>query len=630
MALAFVTVSALCFTNERSNGQGRELVRPSEKSRSWTEQVIKRLSIEEKVGQILQIRFYADTAEFDSAEFRQLREEVKKYHIGSVVLGMHFTRSGPVRDSPENVARVVNQLESESDLPLLVAADLERGVSSRLDGVPSFPWPMAFGATDDSQLVEHFATVTAQEARAVGIHWAYAPVADINSNPSNPVINDRSFGEDPKRVGQLVAAFVKGAHAGGLLVTAKHFPGHGDSSVDSHRQIAIIDKDLDHLTDFELGPFREAIEAGVDSIMPAHARVPYIDPDLNKIATTSRKVVTDLLKQKMKFDGVVVTDALEMKGITTLYDPKEGSASALAAVDALKAGCDAIMIPTDLDGAFHAIVNAVRSGEIPEARLDESVRKILLLKVNVGLDTNRFVNQSLAKELTSKQEDMKFAQEVADNAVTLIRNNGLLPLSNSGLVTTGINVPRPRANSSHGVLVVVLAESLEGSNGVDFEREVRARANDVRIYRVDNRTMSAFGYQVLEDAKSADQVLVAAFVVNVGARQVTVGSKTVTLYGLKGASGSLLQKLLDSVPEKTAVIAFGSPYLVSNFPGIQNYVCTYAMANTSEISAARALFGEIKNHAKLPVTLPGVAPRGFSLPWPPTQVAHPESPLDSN
>jgi len=613
----------ICLAHTKVHPHTSEPVGLTNEGRVWVEKVLKRLSLEEKVGQLLQVRYYTDYTSVDSLEYKHLRDEIQKYHIGSAVFGMHFNNSGPVRSSPLDSAKVSNQMQSDSKLPLLLAADVERGVASRLKDVPSFPWPMAWGAVGDSGTVERFGAITAREARAVGIHWALAPVVDVNSNPANPVINDRFFGEDPEQVSNLITAYIRGAQENGLLVTAKHFPGHGDSSVDSHRGIPSVDGDLEHFDKFEFPPFKKAIEAGVDSIMLAHARVPAVDPDPNRIATISAKVVTGVLKDQLGFKGVVLTDALEMKGITTLYDPKKGSPTALAAVDAVKAGCDVIMVPTDLDGAFHAIIDAVKSGEIAESHIDDSVRKILLMKAAVGLHKNRFVDLEHVAELAGKPEDMAFAQHVADEAVTLVRNNArTLPLQKVSSSPVSTTAPGTDPQSKHSLIAVVLAESLESTNGQEFEKELKARRPDAHVFYVDRRTANAGGIQVLESIKEADEVVVAAYVVHGGARQNIVDGETITSYGLRGPSGELLKKILAEAPEKTVVIALGSPYLIANFLQIQNYMCTYAMATTSEISAVKALFGEIQNHAKLPVTLPGIAPRGFSLPWPTQERRH--------
>ena len=595
-------------------------LRLTKEGRKWAERTLKGLSLEEKVGQMLQVRYYADYKDFDSAEYKHVRDELQKYYIGSVVFGMHFNNSGPLRSSPLDAARVANQLQSDSKLPLLLAADLERGVASRLSDVPAFPWPMAFGAVDDANEVEHFAAITAQEARAIGVQWALAPVADVNSNPANPIINTRSFGEDPEQVGTLVAAFIRGARANGLLVTAKHFPGNGDTSIDSHRTVASVEGDAAHLQKVEFPPFKRAIEADVDAVLLAHARVPALEPDPERITTVSSKVVSEVLKGQLGFTGVVLTDALEMRGLTKLYDPQKGSPTARAAVDAVKAGSDVIMLPTDLNGAFHGILEAVRSGEIPESRIDESVRKILEMKASVGLNISRFVDLEQVSALTSRHEDMDFAQHIADEAVTLVRDNGrMLPLrkaevSSPSTRASGIDPP-----TKHDLVAILLAEALESRHGHEFERALKSRRPDAKVFYFDGRISSAMAPELLKSANEAEQVVIITYVVHLASRQIMLDGKLVSSFGLLGPSGRLLQQVLTSAPEKTVVVALGSPYLIESFPQIQTYICAYAMAPTSEISAVKALFGEIQSRGKLPVTLPGVASRGFSLPWPTQQ-----------
>jgi beta-N-acetylhexosaminidase len=609
MGFVLVVFSGFCFGETIVRQDNARQVKLTEEGQEWAEQTLRELSLEMKVGQMIQVRYFADYKNFDSYEYRYVRAELQRYYIGSVVFGMHFNNSGPIRSSPMEAARVANQLQRDAKLPLLLAADFERGVASRLNDVPAFPWPMAFGAVDDPKEVERFAVITGKEARAIGVQWALAPVADLNSNPANPIINTRSFGEDPKDVGSLVEAFIRGAHAGALLVTAKHFPGNGDTSVDSHRAVAYVESDLDHLEKVEFPPFERAISAGVDSILLAHARVLALEPDPEKITTISAKVVEGTLKDRLGFKGVVLTDALEMQGLTRLYDPQKGSPTARAAVDAVKAGCDVIMVPTDLDGAFRAIIEAVRRGEISESRIDESVRKILEMKAMVGLHKSRFVDLDQVAALTSKPKDIEFAQHVADQAVTLVRDSGrILPLQRS-------------ANPAQHRLVAILdAMALESGNGHEFEKALRSRRPDAVVYFFDGRFSSGQIPEILKAVNEADQVIVVAYAVHGGTRQANVNGAVLSSFGLVGSSRQLLRQVLAAASEKTAVIALGSPYLIEDFPQIQTYICTYAMATTSEISAVKALFGEIQNHAKLPVTLPGIATRGFSLPWPKERV----------
>jgi len=582
----------------------------------WVENTLKSLTLEEKVGQMLQVRYYLDYKSFDSPEYNLIREELRDYHIGSAVCGMHFDSSGPMRSSALEAAKVANQLQTDSKLPLLLAADLERGVASRLYDVPAFPWPMAFGAGNDADEVERFAEITAQEARAIGIQWALAPVTDVNNNPANPIINTRSFGEDPGSVGALVASFIRGARKNGLLVTAKHYPGNGDTVTDSHLGIATINSDLDHLQKIEFPPFTQAINAGVDSIMLAHARVPALDPDPGRITTMSSKVI-EVLRVQLGFTGVVLTDALEMRGLTGLYDPQKGSPTARAAVDAVKAGNDVIMVPTDLDGAFHGIVGAIRSGDIPEARIDQSVRRVLQMKASVGLNANRFVDLHQVSSLTSEPRDLDFAQHVTDDAVTLVRDNGkMLPLQRLGSSAIRGSAPNTGSQATRKLLVLILAEALEAGSGHEMEKAIRNRRPDAQIFYFDGRVSTGLVPEIMSAANDAQEIVVGAYVILRAARQINVNGASMTFFGLAGPSGKLFREIITKYPDKTVVIALGSPYLIESFPQIQTYICTYAMATSSEISAVKALFGEIQNHAKLPVTLPGIATRGFSLPWP--------------
>src|SRR5207302_6703838 len=239
-------------------------------------------------------------------------------HVGSFAMSVPVDGPFLLRTGPYEAAELLNRLQRESKLPLIIAADFERGVAIRLTGSTNFPHAMAFGADGKLQDAENFGRITALEARAVGVHWNFFPDADVNSNPANPIINTRSFGEDPKQVGDMVTAYIKGAHEGGMLTTVKHFPGHGDTATDSHLGVAQVTGDRARLDSVELPPFRRGIEAGVDSVMVAHVTVPALDAEANHVATTSSTVVTGLLKEQMKFKGIVVTDALDMAGLTRM------------------------------------------------------------------------------------------------------------------------------------------------------------------------------------------------------------------------------------------------------------------------------------------------------------------------
>jgi beta-N-acetylhexosaminidase len=254
------------------------------------------------------------------------------------------------------------------------------------------------------------------------VEWNWFPDADVNSNPANPIINTRSFGEDPQQVAAMVRAYIDGAHQGGMLTTAKHFPGHGDTDTDTHLATARINQPLEHVQNIELVPFKAAIEGGVDSIMVGHLVVPALDRDTNRVATISPPIVQELLKKDLKFKGLVVTDALDMNGLKNLFG-NGPEAAGRAAVAAVKAGEDMLLIPSDLEGSYNGLLKAVRKGEIPESRIDESVRKILRLKASVGLNKAKLVDVEALKNTVAKPESLSRAQEIADAAITLVREN---------------------------------------------------------------------------------------------------------------------------------------------------------------------------------------------------------------
>src|SRR5713101_7528037 len=308
--LLFFSFSLSGFAKEEYQHPGPiHLDRDGEK---WAEKTLRKLSLEEKVGQLFMIWVRAEFLNIDSPEYLQLRDSMRKYHVGSFAMTVRWEPPFLYRNQPYEAAELLNRLQQESSLPLLVAADFERGVTMRLHGATTFPHAMSFGATGKADYAEAFGRITAQEARAVGVHWNFFPDADVNSNPANPIINTRSFGEDPQQVGDLVAAYIRGARANGMMTTAKHFPGHGDTATDSHLSVAQVTGDRARLDSVELAPFRKAIEAGVDSVMVAHVTVPALEPDANRVATTSPAIVTDLLKRQLGFQGMVVTDALDM------------------------------------------------------------------------------------------------------------------------------------------------------------------------------------------------------------------------------------------------------------------------------------------------------------------------------
>ncbi|MGB0010408.1 MAG: glycoside hydrolase family 3 N-terminal domain-containing protein [Candidatus Sulfotelmatobacter sp.] len=572
----------------------------------WAEKTLRKLTLEEKVGQVFMIWCRASFLNVENPEYLQLLDAMQKYHVGSFAMTVHVDGPFLLRSEPYEAAELLNRLQKESKLPLLFAADFERGVPMRLMGATVFPHAMAFGGDGKLDDAENFGRITAEESRAIGIHWNFFPDADVNSNPVNPIINTRSFGEDPKQVGDLVAAYIKGAHEGGMLTTAKHFPGHGDTATDSHLGVASVNVDRAHLDSIELPPFRQAIAAGVDSVMVAHVTVPALDSDPNHVATISPTIVSDLLQKQLGFKGIVVTDALDMAGLTHLFANNIGR----AAVEAFKAGNDLLLIPADFPASYNAMIQTVQSGEISQERLDRSVLKILEAKASLGLQSARMVDIKALAEVVGKPQNLAFGQQVADEAVTLVRDNGkVLPLKSSvkNQGTSKPALPYTKQEETHNQVVAVLfSDDVRSESGRAFAREFRARIPDARVIYVDPRIAAGMSDEVLKAVDAAQTVVAAVYVVPTAGK---IGNSV----AMKDASGALLQQLLDRAAGKTAVIAMGNPYLAADFPQIENYMCTFSNASVSEIAAVKVLFGEIVIRGHLPVSIPNIAARGSGL-----------------
>jgi len=575
----------------------------------WAEKTLRKLSPEEKVGQLFMIWVRAEFLNVGSPEYLQLRDDMRKYHIGSFAMTVRWEPPFLYRNQPYEAAELLNRLQQDSRLPLLIAADFERGVSMRLHGATEFPHAMAFGAAGKVEYAEAFGRITAQESRAIGVHWNFFPDADVNSNPANPIINTRSFGEDPQQVGDLVAAYIRGARANGMMTTAKHFPGHGDTATDSHLGVAQVTGDKQRLESVELPPFRQAIAASVDAVMVAHVTVPALDAQPDHVATTSPAIVTDLLKNQLGFKGIVVTDALDMGALTRLYSGRIGR----AAVDAFKAGNDLLLIPADLDASYKAMLEAVHSGEISPARLDESVLKILKAKASLRLQRSRLVDVDAISDSFGKPENLALGQQISDAAVTLVRDNGkLLPLKRSGTITSGLPYQRVEA-VRNSTVAIIFSEDVRSEAGRTLEHQIRMRVADANVIYMDSRIAEAMTDDVLKSVDQAQTVIAAVYVVPSAGKIVAGANGLANSVSVADANGALLQKVLDHAAEKTVMLAMGNPYLAQEFPAVQNYLCTFSNASVSEVSAVKALFGEIAIRGHLPVTIPNIAQRGAGI-----------------
>ncbi len=531
------------------------------------------MTLRDKVAQLIVVPFSGQPLNPRAKAYREFVKLVAHDHVGGMIL-VNVTQGRLVQKAePLAVAAFLNQMQRLVKVPLLVSADLERGASMRLNATTVFPHAMAFAAAQEPSAARTEGEVTAREARAVGIHWVFYPVADVNNNPDNPIINIRSFGEDPAEVSKYVDAFIEGAHADKkslILTTAKHFPGHGDTSTDSHMNMATITADRDRLNRVEFAPFRSAIEHGVDSIMTAHIAVPALD-DSGLPATLSSKILTGILREQLGFKGLVVTDALEMGGIAKGFKPGE------AAVRALEAGADVLLMPTDPHAAIEAVTAAVRSGRISKKRLDASLSRLLLAKARVGLGQGATVDLEKVTEVLNSPESNAAAQAVADRSVTLVKGGAAL----ADPATT---------------CFLALAESRTSPQGQAFADEIRKRAPAAHV-AVLNSQMTAEEVAAGDQQASGCEATVVAAFVSVAAYRGNVS--------LGGVFPGLMERLIGS-GKPVSLVSLGNPYLFRNFTGVASYMTTFSTVPPSEVAAVKVLFGEIPAMGKLPVTIPGV------------------------
>ena len=554
---------------------------------------LRSMSLDEKVGQLVVVAAQGTFMNEESPSYVRLLRYVRERHVGGVIwYGADVYETAWAND----------RLQSAAKIPLLVSADLESGVGMRFEHATFWPWPMAIAATGDPSIAEAEGRLVAREARLLGINQIYAPVADVNNNPDNPVINVRSFGEDPEAVAQFVSAFVRGVQSENVIATVKHFPGHGDTRTDSHRSLPSLDVSRDRLDSVELPPFRAAIHAGVGSVMLAHISIPSVDPtplpagrraednpyaasesEINLQptlpASLSPGIVDGLLRKELGFDGLVVTDALDMGGITDHFDAGE------AAVRAILAGADQVLKSSDADRALDALKKAVESGRISVKRLDESIERILRAKR--GIRPLPFDIERIFRGVDTP-EHRAVAEEAARRALTLVREEpGSLPLS-------------PDAP----IAIAEIGYSPETYSPLtDFRRELHSRLDRApEQFSIDRRSTDTDVLEIMEATK--DAVVIVAFTV-----RTRSGAGTVTV-------PEVGRRLVESLLERgTRVIAisFGNPYLLREVPSLQTYVAAWGVQPVMQRAAATALFGETPFSGHLPVSIPGIAERGDGI-----------------
>ena len=557
----------------------------------WVDETLSAMTLREKAGQLVMPWVSAEYTAVDSPEFDRLLEWVEAHGVGGLVLSVGL---------PHSYAAKLNELQRRARVPLLVASDMENGPGMRMSGIYSlphllpqgggtaFPPVMALGAADSEELAYELGRVLGREARAVGVHITFGPVLDVNSNPSNPIINTRSFGEDPERVSRLGVAYIRGARSEGLMTTAKHFPGHGDTSEDSHIELPVITADRARMDTLELPPFRAAINAGVDAVMTAHIAVRGVEGAEAPPATLSPYFMTRVLREELGFDGLLFTDAMTMGGVADQFG---GGTEVL--VRALEAGADVLLMPRDVAEAVSAVTAAVEAGRLEESRIDASVRRILEAKARAGLHRRRLVSLELVDEVVGVRAHTELARTVAERSVTLARDRDqLVPLTGASRV-----------------LVLNYAEANDPVAGRTFVRALAA-AVSVDAARVDARTDSATWTELRARADSADLVIAAA--------RVTPREYSGTVEAEGGFAGFV--ESLARAGKPVIAVSFGSPYLLDSFPSVPAYLLAWGGVDASQKAAARALLGEIPIQGRLPISLPPhhEAGTGIMRPGPPT------------
>ncbi len=483
---------------------------------------------------------------------------------------------------------LLNRLQRASLLPLLFTADFEGGAGYIVEGATRLPRAMALGATRDTGLATRAGLLAAGEGRALGIHVDFYPVVDVNNNPMNPIINVRSFGEDPEAVGRMATAYLQGIQAGGMLGTAKHFPGHGDTATDTHLDLAVIEHPRSRLDAVELVPFRAVIEAGIDAVMSSHIRLPALDPTEGLPATLSRPVLTGLLRQDLRFDGLVFTDSMSMHAISRRFPP--GKAAAMA----VGAGADIVLDPPDPDAALVGIREAVERGEIAREQVDRSVARVLRAKARLGLQRVRTVDVEAVPDGLGGRARQAVAAEIASKAITLLKDErSQVPL---------------RLPAGARVLLLSMIDYgsgwREGAPGRVLIPELRKRFADLTAVEVSDRTTAAELDLVKALARRSDAVITATYV------RISGYSGRM---GLAPSQVTLLEQLAADPARPFVAVAFGSPYVGDLAPRLPAVLLTYETGDAPEAAAARALCGEAGVGGKLPVTLPGLYPAGHGL-----------------
>jgi beta-N-acetylhexosaminidase len=541
---------------------------------AWVDQTLRSLTLREKAGQLLVPRISGEYLALNSPQYARLRDWVATLGIGGVII-----TQGP----PLEMASKLNILQAQAKVPLLVTADMEHGPGQILQtgyilpygldngSATRFPPVMALGAARDEKYAFELGRITALEGRAVGVHVVFAPVVDVNNNPANPIINTRSYGEDPALVRRLAAAHIRGLQENGMLATAKHFPGHGDTGTDSHINLPIISVDKKRVDQIELPPYKGAIDAGVAAIMTAHIAFPALTGDTVP-GTLNPRILTGLLRDELAFKGLIFTDAMDMGAIVRNFG------NTRAPVLALKAGADVLLqpLPQDVPAIIDAVVQAVQSGELTEARLDQSVRKILAAKAKVGLNVRRTVDLSAIPDVVASPAHMAMADEAAEKSITAVRDRDkLLPLRGGATVS------------------IVYTDDYDPFAGRTFQRALGLANPAMRPVLIDASVTSVRLDSLFASIEPGSTVLFSPYI------RVTANKGDVAV---AAHVADFVKRLAGA--HRLVVTSFGNPYVLRQFPDVGTYVIAWGQWDVAQRAAARALTGQAPITGKLPIAIP--------------------------
>jgi beta-N-acetylhexosaminidase len=552
------------YMNDKEKIRSSNVFNLSKEDELWVEATLESMSIYDKCAQIFMPAVFGKSLDQSSKEFKAALEFVKIHGIGGIVVS-----TGNV----EETASMINELQKNSKVPLLVGADFENGIGMRMIAANTFPHSMAVGSTNNLDFAYQTGKATAIEALMLGVNFNFAPVADINDNPDNPVINLRSYSENKIMVRDFCKAYVEGSIEGGVIASAKHFPGHGNTRVDSHNDLPVIRGNKEYLLQNEIKPFIDLIEHNIQSIMIGHLNVPAFEPNKDLPASLSYNIITKLLKEKLGFKGLIITDALDMKAVTNYYSTSE------ACVKAFKAGNDILLMPSSIRDGITAIYDAVKKGDITEGRLNESVRKILSAKRWLKLDRTKFTNNVNLPKRIRMEEHYKLSKMIAEKSVTVVKmNNKLIPLDSTKYKKTFIvNITNRRI--------------INDPHFNDAYKENMSLYSSTTLTSSSAKTDYQFALDV---AKDCEMIIVASYFYI----RNDVNGKA-----LSDTQLNFIENLL-ALNKDVIIISFENPYILSLFPQAENYICTFSNSKASQRAVLNLLNGSIEPRGRLPVSIP--------------------------